>query len=303
MIGLHKLEIFNIVVQTGSFSKAAERLYLTQSAVSQHIQDLENQLGAQLFHRGRRGVSLTVAGDVLLDYANTILKLLREAESAVTNVELLAGGQLRIGATPGVDVYIMPDWVGAFQRRFPLLKVSLETNITSLIIGDVTRHVIDLGFVEGELGAEEGVGQLELQEVGQVVIVGSKHPWFNLNTITLEMLSGQPFIARIRQSHTRTWIEHLLQPDKVNINIIAEFANPEAIKRAVMAGMGVSILPEYTVRPELTLGMLHALTIQGLRMERTVKLIWRRGEPFNPISRAFLNHLAGQFPQIDEILG
>lgn len=304
MISLYKLEIFTVVVQTGSFSKAAERLYLTQSAVSQHIQDLESRLGTQLFHRGRRGVSLTVAGEVLLDYANTILKLLREAENAVTNVELLAGGQLRVGATPGADVYLMPDWVGSFQHRFPLLTVSLSTNITSGIVTDVMNHIIDLGVVEGELGVEDGLGQLELQEVKQVIIVGVNHPWFNLNTITLEMLSGQPFISRLRQSHTRAWVEGLLQPEKVDLNIIAEFANPEAIKRAVIAGMGISILPEYTVRPELTLGMLHMLTIQGLTLRRTIKLIWVRDEPFNPISRAFLGHLAaGPFPQIYEILG
>lgn len=303
MINLYKLEIFTVVVQAGSFSKAAERLYLTQSAVSQHIQDLESQLGAQIFHRGRRGVSLTVAGAVLLDYANAILKLLREAENAVTNVELLVGGQLKIGATPGADVYLMPDWVGSFQHRFPLLTVSLETNITSQIAADVMHHVIDLGVVEGELRAEEGLKQVELLEVNQVVIVGANHPWFNLNAISVEMLSGQPFIARLRQSHTRTWIENLLQPQKVNLNIIAEFANPEAIKRAVIAGMGISILPEYTVQPELKLGILHALTIQGLTLHRTIKLIWQHGEPFNPIARAFLTHLAAQFPQLYQILG
>ncbi len=107
MLNLHKLEIFATVVRVGSFSAAAEQLLMTQPAVSQHIQDLEASLGTRLFERGRRGVTLTAAGEKLHDYTRTILQLVSEAENAVTDVEHLTSGEIVVGATPGVSVYLL----------------------------------------------------------------------------------------------------------------------------------------------------------------------------------------------------
>lgn len=296
MLSLYKLEVFAAVVEAGSFSKAGERLYLTQSAISQHIQDLETHLGTRLFKRGRRGVTLTPAGEILLDYTSSILGLIKEAESAVTNVEQLESGHLHIGATPGADVYLVPDWIGAFQHRFPQLTVSLTTNVTTEIVAEVLDHTLELGFVEGELAADVRLDRVVLQEVEQLVIVGRGHPWFNRRTLSITHLQGQPFIARLRNSHTRAWLEQLLHKHDIVLNIVAEFANPEAIKRAVSAGMGISILPEYVVRHELTLDLIHALPLQDVSPRRSIKLIWEGSEPFSPITKAFLAHLSSQFP-------
>ncbi len=109
MLDLHKLNIFAAVARTGSFSAAAEQLLLSQPAVSQHVHDLEAGLGTRLFERGRRGVMLTPAGAQLYDYAQAIFRLVAEAESAVTDVANLAAGQLAVGATPGVSVYLLPE--------------------------------------------------------------------------------------------------------------------------------------------------------------------------------------------------
>ncbi|NJN84020.1 MAG: LysR family transcriptional regulator, partial [Caldilineaceae bacterium] len=179
MLDLYKLEIFDIVVEAGSFSAAAERLLLTQPAVSQHIQDLEAGLGAKLFSRGRRGVTLTPAGETLRGYARAIFHLLAEAENAVTDVNQLASGNVTVAATPGVSVYLLPEWVQSFRSAHPNLSVTIQTSITPQILTDLATGKMDFGLIEGELEdtVDERIGVLELEEVEQLVVVGPTHPW------------------------------------------------------------------------------------------------------------------------------
>ncbi|RLT34627.1 MAG: LysR family transcriptional regulator, partial [Chloroflexi bacterium] len=185
MLNLYKLEIFSIVVQTGSFSAAAERLLLTQPAVSQHIQDLEVSLGSRLFDRGRRGVTLTPAGETLHGYTRSILRLLAEAAAAVTDVANLAEGQMSVAATPGVSVYYLPDWIQPFQAAYPNLSVHSQTSITSVIVAALREGKIDIGLVEGELEnlELEGVALEELEVVEQFVVVGPSHAWWERDSL------------------------------------------------------------------------------------------------------------------------
>src|SRR5688572_17053691 len=179
MLSLYKLEIFAAVVHSGSFSAAAQRLYMTQPAVSQHIQDLEISLGTSLFVRGRRGVSLTSQGEKLYDYTQRILLLVAEAESEVTHVENLESGQITIGATPGVSVYLLPDWLQGFRTTYPKLNVSLETAVTTENIVGVMEHKLDIAIVEGELEKiqRKGLGSLTIRPVNMLVVVGADHEW------------------------------------------------------------------------------------------------------------------------------
>ncbi|MCC7450846.1 MAG: LysR family transcriptional regulator [Anaerolineae bacterium] len=298
MLSLYKLEVFSAVVESGSFSGAADRLYLTQPAVSQHIQDLEARLGVKLFKRGRRGVSLTAAGETLRDYTSCILRLVAEAESAVTNVEQLSGGQIRIGATPGAGMYLLPDWMRAFQRRFPNLAISLTTDVTAQVIAGILNHTLDMGFIEGEPDNNGRLAQLVLQEVSQYVIVGQGHDWCGRETIAIHDLNGQPFITRTRNSQTRAWLDQLMNEYGVTVNVVAEFDNPEAIKQAVISGMGLAIMPEYVVRRERDLRLLRAVPVADAALVRTLKLVWDGQSPFKPAARAFLTHLSSQFPQV-----
>lgn len=302
MISLHRLEIFAAVVQDGSFSATAERLYLTQSAVSQHIQTLENGLGTQLFKRGRRGVTLTPSGEILWGYAQNILRLLAEAESAVADVEQLAGGQVHLGATPGVGIYLVPNWIQSFQRRFPKLSVSLVTDVTEQIANAVLGHTLEIGFIEGDCEENSRLTQLALEEVEQFVIVGRGHPWCHEESIPFEGICEQPFIIRSRNSQTRLWLDNLLAQHGFTLNVVAEFDNPEAIKQAVMAGMGISIMPAYIIQREESLRMLRALPVQNVALQRTLRIVWNKDQVFTPITRAFLSHLATQYPQLLSML-
>jgi len=257
MLSLYKLEIFGTVVQVGSFSGAAQRLYMTQPAVSQHIQDLEARLGTPLFLRGRRGVTLTPAGKTLYEYTQRILQLVAEAESAVTNVQHLDSGQVTIGATPGVSVYLLPDWIGSFRALYPQLNVSIQTATTTEIANGVLEHQVDIGFVEGELETigSKRLGSLVLRPVDLFVVVSATHPWHERERVTLDELDQQPFITRQPGSRTRAWVDDLFSQRGVQPRVVGEFDNQEAIKRAVISNIGVSILPDYAISRETAAGM------------------------------------------------
>ena len=304
MLNPDSLQVFLVAAETENFSLAAQRLHLSQPAVSQHIQDLEAALGAKLFARGRRGVTLTEAGETLHRYTQEILRLVAEAESAVTDVRHLASGQARMAATPGVGVYLLPDWVQAFRQAHPNLTVTVQTSITPSIVAGLRRGEMDLGFVEGELDSfdQEGIAALELEVNEQFVIVGPKHPWWERKSVQLEELAGKGMVMRQRNSQTRIWLDGELQRAGVQVQVVAEFDNVESIKRAVAKGKDIAILPEYAVRSELEMGLLRALPVEGKPLQRTLKLVWNPSHPFSAVTRAFLRFLAHELPPLSAVL-
>lgn len=303
MLSLYKLEIFATVVQAGSFSAAAQTFPMTQPAVSQHIQDLENSLGTSLFIRGRRGVTLTPAGETLYDYTQRILRLVAEAESQVTNVENITSGQLTIGATPGVSTYLLPDWLGGFRTRYPQLNVALQTGVTTQNIAGVMDHRLDLAIVEGELEkiSRKGLGSLALRPVDMVLVVGQGHIWSQRESIQLSDLNNIPFITRQANSRTRVWIDAVLAQHRVKPKIVAEFDNQEAIKQTVMSNMGVGILPDYAITREISAGLMHVLAVEDVVLRREIKLIYDETMPFSPVARALLQYLTTIFPQLESL--
>ncbi len=300
MLDLHKLEIFRRVVREGSFSRAAESLLMTQPAVSQHIQDLEVQLGTRLFVRERRGVSLTPAGETLHSYTGRILQLMAEAENAITDVQKLTTGQLALGATPGVSIYLLPDYIQAFRAQYPQLNITLQTGITPQIVSELRAGKIELGFIEGELDAVTSaqLGVAELENVEQHVVVGPNHPWWGRAMITLGELDRQPFIMRQPSSQTRIWLEGVLAANQIHPKVSAEFDNVESIKRTVMLGLCLSILPTYVVTHEVAAQQIHTIAIESSPLQRMLKLIWDKERHFSPVARAFLQHFSGRFPAL-----
>ncbi len=305
MLDLNKLHVFHIVAQAGSFSAAAERLYITQSAVSQHIKDLETGLGRPLFQRGRRGVRLTPHGEILHGYARDIFALAARAEAALTDVAHLSEGRVGIGATPGVAVYLAPEWIARFRARYPQLTVALQTGVTARVVPDVLAGRLDMGIIEGELDAFAGEARLAwrpLLEVEQRIVVGASHPWAGRAAVRLEELSGQPMILRPPGSQTRAWLDAALRPRRVAPLVAAEFDNLESIKRSAAQGSCLAVLPEYVIRAEAAAGALVALPVEGRPLVRTLKLVWALDQPFGPVALAFLQTLSAEYDALRELV-
>jgi LysR family transcriptional regulator, low CO2-responsive transcriptional regulator len=302
MLDLYKLRIFAIVAQEGSFSAAAERLFISQSAVSQHMKELEAVLGRSLFVRGRRGVKLTAHGEVLKQYAGEILALVARAETALTDVAHLPEGKVSIGVTPGVAVYLAPDWIQSFRDRYPRLTVALQTDVTGRIVAGVLSGRLDMGFIEGELEGylNPRLAWRDLEEVEQLVVVGRDHPWAGLSSVALEDLNEQPLIMRQPESQTRAWLDGVLRHHRVRPVVATEFDNLESIKRSTAQGICLTILPEYVVSAEVAARQLVTIPIAGRPLRRTLKLVWAADSHFSPVATAFLTVLGQRYSVIRE---
>lgn len=297
MLSLYKLEVFNTVAMEGSFSKAAKRLLLSQPAISMHIRDLEASLQAPLFVRSNRGVTLTPAGETLLDYTRCILRMLAEAESAIVSMNKLANSQLAIGATPGAGLHLLPEWIQGFQRRYPGVKVALRTETTQGILSEIQSGRLDIGFIEGEVAPEPPINLHPFKDIDMFVMVGPQHPWWDRKTVTIADLDGEPFITRPPGSRTRAWLDQFFERHDIAPSVIAEFDRPEAIAGAVASGMAITILPDWGNGKEAD-AKLRPLTIEGIQLRRTLKLAWSDANPFKTVVKLFLSHLVDRFPKL-----
>ncbi len=290
MLSLHKLKIFITVAERGSFNKAANDMMMSQSGVSQHMQDLEASLGADLFIRSPQGVKKTDAGELLHTYGRQILKLVTEVEHEIMQAGELNQYRLNLGTTPGVSVYILPQWLRSFQDRYTSLQVSLDAVKTAQVVSGVLSGEYDLGFLEGELEELDrpALGRVDIQQVHYQVMVGAEHPWRDRDTVSPAELSQQPFINRQPGSRTRQWLERSLAAHGITLNTAAELDSPGTVKYALLNGMGVGILPDYAVVGEVRRGEIHLLQLEHIALHRPLKMVWNKRESLGSVQRAFL---------------
>ncbi|MFN8528887.1 MAG: LysR family transcriptional regulator [Anaerolineae bacterium] len=298
MIDLQKLHVFHVVVQEGSFSAAAERLYITQSAVSQQIKTLESGIGRTLFDRGWHGVRLTPSGEILAETTRQIFDLLAKAEHELSADVEVTSGKLTLGATPGIGVYLVPNWVQEFRTEFPKITVALNTDVTGDIVDEVLAHRFEIGIIEGEVpdSTPMRLGVLVLAAVELQLVVGFKHPFWERQSVPLAELSNHSFIMREQGSQSRIWLERTLWRHGIEPVIGAEFDNFEAIKRAVASGTCMAVLPSYIFEREADQHLLHPVTVEGKPFMRELKLVWDREIPISPIARRFMTYLTRYYP-------
>lgn len=300
-IDMYRLTIFMEVVRAGSFNRAGQRLGMTASAVSQHMQTLEAWFGRALFERSPRGVMLTEAGKALAHHGELLLTAAAEAERAVRGEQVDTSQELTLGATPGISTYLMPEWIQSFRSRYPQMSINVETGVTSQVVTGLVEGKYDAAFVEGEINAhgERKFGRLVLEEVEQMVVVGRQHPWWGRETLQIEALNGQSFIVRQSSSHSRQWLEQALLQHGVRPVISAEFDNPESIKRVVANGVCLTVLPPYAVKQEVEFGVLQAIPLEGKPLMRTLHLLWSLQHGLSAGGRSFVHHLQDRYPNVE----
>ncbi len=304
MVTLQKLKLFVVVYDRRSLNRAAQELYMAQSAISQNIQSLEAALGVRLFERSPRGVQPTEAGDKLYTYARRILGLLGEAER-----EILSMGDkqsLSVVATPGVSVYLLPSWLQQFQRTQSSLSVSLQTALTIDVVRDVLNGRYELGFLEGELQEldQPTLGRMRVQDIEYFVTVNANHPLAARRQIPIQELENMPLINRQPTSRARRWLESQLQVYGVNARSVVELDSPGAIKYALLSEgqLGYAILPRYAVEREIQRHELVLIPLIETKLKRLLLLVWDKGKSFTPIQRAFIALLAQDAPQLQMLL-
>jgi DNA-binding transcriptional LysR family regulator len=293
---LRRLEIFAKVAELGSFSRAAEALFLTQPTISEHVRSLEDELGVQLLDRLGRGTTPTRAGQLLLGYAQRMLTLAREAQQAVDQLRGRMSGELAVGGSTIPGEYVLPALIGAFRTKYPDISISL-------LIGD-SRQVsawVEDGRVEvGVVGARPAGRALESRELMTdelVVVVPAGHPWAERRTVALAELRGEPLIMRERGSGSRDAMERALAEaglDLSTFRIVGEMGSTQAIKQAVRALVGVSLISRRAVEDECRARLLACVKIKDLKVARAFHLVTHRDRTRSPLAQAFVAWLESQ---------
>ncbi len=253
-----RLQVFHTVAQVLNFTRAAEMLHMTQPAVTHQIRQLEADFNTRLFDRVNNKISLTPAGEQVLDYASRILSLYDDMHESVKLMTGDRSGLLSLGASTTIAEYMLPELLGGFRHEFPDVHVRLRVANTDAIVALVADSSIDLGIVEGEVHNQNLlVEDCQMDEL--VVIMPCDHELAHRQHIEPKDLTRYPFVQREDGSGTRSVTATYLQNHGLNEEQLQnsfELGSTEAIKGAVQAGLGVSIVSVATVKKEVELGLL-----------------------------------------------
>ena len=293
-LDLHKLRIFAAVAEHEHYSRAAELLQLSQPSVSVHVHDLEHSLGLQLFEKVGRGIRLTDDGRLVKSYARRILAAVGELDEALADRRGLRSGELRLGASTTIGEYLLPAILGAFRKRYPGVQLVVEIGNTERIADRVCRGELHLALV-GETLADPDL-EFESYLTDEIVlIVPPDHPWAG-RELALTSLAGQPIILRERGSATRDVIEQALARVGIQVEAALELGGTEAIKGAVIAGLGVAFVSTCALAQELAHDRLVAVVVDGLEIRRQFQIARRRGRRLSTLELTFVAMLRENGP-------
>ncbi len=288
-MNLRQLELFLAVIEQGSFSAAARESLLTQSTVSQHIAGLEQELGAQLLERSRNGIRLTEAGKIFLKHARHVAGELRVMQEALRRYHGQEETTLRIGVSTVPGGYLVPPVLAQLCERYPKLHAVLYQGDSQETAERIASREVEAGVVGSRFG-ERGFAYTPVGRDLICLVAPTGHPWIRKRPLTIAELAAGSFVMREPGSGTgKTVLDALktigLQEEQLRIR--ARLGGNEAVKAAVMAGLGVSFLSEIVVRRDVERGDLAVITIEGLRISRPFYLVRRTGRELSPVVGAF----------------
>lgn len=286
-LNLRQLAILCTVARLGSFTRAAEELYIGQPAVSQHVAALERALGVPLVYRAGRGVRLTEAGQLAVDYGERILRLTEQLRAGIDGLTGLTTGRLVVGAGQTPGDYLLPPVMGEFRRRHPGVSVDLEIADTRRVAEWLVRHIYDLGF----LGDKVEHPDLEVEPFVEdriVLFVATGHPLGTRGEVSVTAVLDAGLVVREPGSATRASGERCLRAAGVEPRYALELGSNEAVKHAVLAGLGVGMLSLHAIAVEQSTGLLAPLAVPAFACRRMLYIARHRGTPLTTAQAAFL---------------
>lgn len=297
---LDQLRILKAIAEEGSFKRAADSLYVSQPAISLQIQNLEKQLTVPLFDRGGRKAQLTEAGNLLLAYGEKIITLCQETCRAIEDLQNLQGGTLIVGASQTTGTYLLPRMIGLFHQKYPYVSVQLQVHSTRRTSWAVANGQVDLAIIGGEVPSElkEVLEIIPYAEDELALIIPPNHPLAQQETIAKEDLYHLNYITLDSQSTIRKVIDQVLTRGNIRTNdlkVEMELNSIEAIKNAVLSGLGASFVSVTAIEKELKMGVLHRATIDGVEIRRTLSVIVNSNRYRSKAAEAFIKEILPQF--------
>jgi DNA-binding transcriptional LysR family regulator len=283
---LSQLEVFLAVARERRFSRAADKLFRTQSAVSQTIRKLEDELGEALFDRSSREGVLTDAGKVLYEYAEKLINLRGEATGSLSELRELRKGKLVIAANEFTVLYLLPV-LAEFRRVHPMIKITVKRALGSHIPDDVLSYAAEFGVLSYE-PQETNLHSVVVFLDELVFVVPPKHPLASARHVSIRQLGAESFVAHIVNSPYREKVIQLFKSHKTPLHMDLELPTLQAIKQYVAMGNGVALIPEISVETELARGELVRIPVRELQLKRKLRMIYRKGGNLSHAARAFL---------------
>lgn len=281
------LQVFISVAKHLNYTRAGEEVHLSQPSVSVRIKQLESELGVKLFEQLGKKVALTEAGQLLVTYANRVIRAVEDARHAIEELQGLDRGSLRIGASTTPGMYIIPRTIARFKQLHPNIEVHLGIRDTREIEDGVIRNEFDFGFVGGHLAGDE-VDVLPWLRDELVLIVPPTHRLASKKIVKRDDLAKERFIGRESGSATRATVADRLKELEIQLETVMEMENPESLKKAVQSGLGVAFISKFAVETELKAKAIAAVRIQKLSISRELKIVYRRDKHLSRAARAFI---------------
>jgi DNA-binding transcriptional LysR family regulator len=287
---VRQLEVFLAIARAHSFSRAAERIHLSQPTLSEHTRQLEAELGVPLFLRHGRAVTLTEAGRVFEDYATRLVSTLAAGKQAIAELGGLAHGSLVVGASTTPGTYLLPALIARFRKRHPGVSVELRVANSRLVEERVRNGEVDVGVIGGHM-----LGPTERCVTAGIVdelalIVPRDHPTREA-AVSREWLGRQPLLIREEGSATRQVTERALRQAGLTMRPVMELDHTETIKRAVMAGLGIAFVSRYAIEHEVRARRLRVLRVRGMSIRRHFHIIRDERRPLSASVQAFIAFL------------
>ncbi len=297
-MNLNQLKVFCEVVERKGFTRAAEALYLTQPAVSRQVQELEKYFGLELFEQIGKRIYPTEAGNILYRCSREIFHRLDDLDVEMNQLKGLKAGHLRLAASATAGTYLLPQLLGNFKRKYPGVEVSLEIHNTSQQVEQrlLEHQQLDLGVTERPV-AEEPLYSEPFDTDQLVIVVSADNPLGDRESISASELQGERFVLREVGSGTRDILDEELQRLNLRVKQVMELGSTAAVKEAVIAGLGISVVSVRAIGLEVAAGLLKPVNCPEIKLTREFRYVHHRDRRLSRAATAFLQLLKKAFPE------
>ncbi len=282
-----QLEIFLEVARLSSFSRAAEKRFRTQPAISSQIRALEEEVGARLLDRSGGRVSLTAAGKLFFKYGEETIEHRKTILTEIAETERVPRGEIVVGANEGTCLHILPEVFAQFKRDYPNVAVSIKRSDYAKILESILENAVDFGVVSLPVNDN----RLEAQMIHRdhlVAITAPKHPLAAKKTVTVPEVAAYPLVVP-KLGHTRDALDALFYDHRVKPNLAMELDSSELLKRFVAAGVGVGFIARSNIEDDIRAKALVAIALADLEIRRDLALVFRKDKSLSRAARAFMD--------------
>jgi DNA-binding transcriptional LysR family regulator len=282
-----QLETFLEVARLSSFSRAAEKRFRTQPAISAQIRAVEDEIGAKLLDRSGGKVSLTAAGKVFQKYAEDAIQARRSVITAMAEMERVPRGEIVVGANEGTCLHVLPEVFAEFKKQYPGVSVNINRLESGGILGGILDNSIDFGIVSLPV-SDNRLTVVNIHRDELVIITPPRHPLAKTKSATLADASKYPLLVP-ESGHTRDAIEQYFHERKLKLNVSMELDSSELLKRFVAADVGIGFIARSNVLEDVRAGVLVALAIADATIRRDLALVFRKDKALSRAALAFID--------------